>query len=439
MRIGIIGGGLMGMSLAYFLAESGQEVVVLEQSAELGGLSGRRRFDDGLTVAGYQHAILPTDHHIRDLCARLGLADELEFNAVRTGFIHNDRIYPLATVRDFLTFPPLTLKNRVQLGSTLLRARRQQDGQRLDTISVKTWLTQLSGQETFTRIWQPLLEMKFDGDFDSVPATYVRAWMNRMMGIRRLPQLHSRVGYLRYGHYSLVQALADAVIARGGQIETQVRVREITVDGEPARQVRTHTGLAEFDAVIAAVATPTFARLIPGADKQYLAQLAREKYLGLICPVLVLDRPLSGYWTLNLTDTNSPFSSVIETPHTEHPGYYVVYLPRYTASDNDWLGVSDDDIRTAWLAYMKPIFSDFDERHIRHFAVSRSRYVEPVYSIHASEQAASVQTPYQGLYLANAGQVYPELPSSEAVVIHAEQIAALVRQQQTTSAIQIPA
>lgn len=425
MRIGVVGGGLMGIALAYFLSQAGQQVVVLEQSAELGGLSGRFQFGDGLTVSRYQHAILPNDHQIRGLCVQLGLEKDLIFADVRTGFIHDGRLYPMTTLWDFLSFAPLTFKNRLQLGSALLKARRR-DRQPLDVMPVKDWLVQAGGAATFEGIWQPLLEAKFDGQYDTVPASYIWAWINRMMGIRRLPQLKGQVGYLRRGHYSLIQAMAEAITARDGQIETQVRVREIVVGNGQVQAVRTPSGLMEFDLVIAAIATPSFARLVPGADKTYLERLEREKYLGLICPVMVLDQPLSDFWTLNLTDPNSPFSSITEITHAEHPNRYVVYLPRYTASDNDWMGVSDDDIREAWLAHLKLVFRDFDEKHILHFTVSRSRYVEPVYSIHASEKAVPVQTPYQGLFLANTGQVYPELPTSEAVVTHAARVANLV-------------
>ncbi|HEX2906575.1 MAG TPA: FAD-dependent oxidoreductase [Phototrophicaceae bacterium] len=439
MHIGIVGGGLMGMALAYFMVEAGQQVTVLEQSADLGGLSGQIEFEGGLKVARYQHAILPHDDMTRRLCAEMGLANELTFSGVRTGFIHDNHIYSMSTLRDFLSFNPLTLVSRLRLGIALLQARNKHNWHTLDQIPVKSWLVEVSGTETFEHLWRPLLETKFDGLYDTVPATYIWAWLNRMFGIRRPPQFRSRVGYLRRGHYALIQALAEAITQRGGHIETQVRVREIVVSNGQLQQVRTLSGLAEFDVLVAAIATPSFARLIPGADNTYLERLAQERYLGLICPVMILDKPLSPYWTLNVIDPNSPFSTIIETPHQEQPNYHVVYLPRYTASDNDWLGVSDDDIRAAWLGHLSEIFPDFDQQNIQHFAVSRSRYVESIYSIHAAATAVPVPTPYQGLYLANTGQVYPELPTSEAVIAHARQVAKMICASQTTPKVNVPA
>jgi protoporphyrinogen oxidase len=428
MRVGIIGGGLMGITLAYYLTRAGEQVTILEQGHDLGGLNSEMQFADGLTVARYQHAIMPTDEHVRQLCTELGLDNELAYHEAYTGFVHQGQVHAMTNIRDFLTFPVLQFKDRLRLGSVIARARSLRDWQALDSIPAKDWLIEVGGNQTFNEIWRPLLEAKFDGVYDDVSATYIWAWLNRMTGIRRGPQLQGRVGYLRRGHFSLINALADRVLALGGVIETNVRVREIDISSGRLQRVRTNSGSVEFDVLVAAIATPTFARLIPGADASYLAHLEKAKYLGLICPVMVLDRPLSGYWTLNVTDPSIPFSTIIETPHAEQPSYYVVYLPRYTAPENDWMGVSDEDIREAWLSHLKPIFPHFHERQIQHFAVSRSRYVEPVYQVRMLENAPGVQTPYSGLFLANTGQVYPELPTSEAAVVHARRVADIVRQ-----------
>lgn len=428
MHVGIIGGGLMGVALAYYLTRVGEHVTLLEQSTDLGGLNSAIQFSDGLTVARYQHVILPTDHHLLDLCAELGLSDELVFSAAPMGFVQGGRLYAMTTLRDFLMFAPLSMTARLRLGRLILHARRTQDWQRLDRIRVKQWLIELGGQELFDRIWQPLLDAKFDGVYSNIPATYIWAWLNRMSAIRRGPQMRGYTGYLLRGHHSLIQALADAVTASGGRIETQVRVREIDISQGTLQQVRTHTGTMQFDALIAAIATPAFIRLVPAADEGYIARLQKSKYQGLICPVLVVDKPLSPYWTLNVTDPASPFSTIIETEHPEYPELHIVYLPKYTAPDNDWMGVSDNEIREAWLTHLMDLFPDFSEGQVLHFAVSRSRYVEPVYSINALDTAATVQTPFNGLYLANTSQVYPSLPTSEAVIVHARRVAQLVHE-----------
>src|SRR5690606_16268189 len=113
---------------------------------------------------------------------------------------------------------------------------------------------------------------------------------------------------------------------------------------------------------------------------------------------------------------------VIEMPHPTNPGYRVVYLPKYTAPENDWMGVPDSDIREAWLIRLRQLFPDLKPDQIKQFTVSRSRYVEPVHTGDPLRQIMPVHTPYDGLLLANSSQIYPGLPTSEAVLIHAQQV-----------------
>lgn len=429
MHIGIIGGGLMGMALAYFLSKTGTQVTILEQGTSLGGLNSSAQLENNLTIARYQHNILPNDHATRLLCQELGRSDELVFFPARSGFVHGGNIYAISSLWDFLTFGPLPFVDRARLGSAILQALRIQDWHSLDKISAKDWLMQIGGKNTFEQIWSPLLEAKFDYEYDNIPATYIWTWLNRMTAIRRGPRLKGYIGQFKHGHEMLIQAMADHVTARGGQIFTGMRVREIEVSGDVVGRVRTHTGVMTFDAVIAALPTPSFSQLILGANEDYLETLGRSEYLGLICPSLVLERPLSPYWTLNIADSSSPFSSVIEMPHPENPRYHVVYLPKYTAPENDWLGVPDEDIRDAWLLRLRQIFPDLKPEEIRHFVVSRSRYVEPVHFLNASNAVLPVETPYAGLYLANTSQVYPGLPTSESAITHARHVAQRVSAQ----------
>jgi protoporphyrinogen oxidase len=423
MHIGIIGGGLMGLTLAYRLLDTGHEITILEQGSDLGGLNGEIAFADGLRVPRYQHALLPTDKAVQELCAELNLDDELRFQNARTGFIHQGQIYPLSNMLELLGFPMLSIWDRLRLGGMILRTRTTQDWQALDSLPAKDWLIQTGGHDVFEQIWKPLLEAKFDWVYDNVSATYIWAWLNRMTGFRQVPHLEANIGYLRRGHYALIQTLAASLRNKGVHILLETRVREIDLADGQIQRVRTVDGMMHFDAVVVAQATPTFLQLIPGADAAYREQLAKSKYLGLICPVLVLEQPLSEYWSLHLTDPNYPFATIIQLPYAEGSQQQVVYLPRYTAPDNDWMGVSDEDIEQAWLSHLETLFPHFRRQQVRHFAVSRSRYVEPVHQVNSAHSQPAFQTPYAGLFLANTEQVYPELPTSEAVITHAGTLA----------------
>jgi len=45
MRVGIIGGGLMGTTIAWLLTQAGHQVTIIEQGNDLGGLNGDLDFE----------------------------------------------------------------------------------------------------------------------------------------------------------------------------------------------------------------------------------------------------------------------------------------------------------------------------------------------------------------------------------------------------------
>jgi len=425
MHIAVIGGGLMGMSLAYFLVESGLQVTVLEQGESIGGLHAIARLDDDLIFTRYPHTISYNDTHTLELIRKLDFEHHLQPLTAHTGLVHQGKIYPMRSIWDLLMFRPLSLRDRLRLGQTVLQARFTRNWRALDQIPVKEWLIQVGGSPNFERIWAPLLEAKFDNRYADVPATFIWSWLNHALNLRGEGPFKPSLAWLSHGPEVLIQTMAAAIEARGGQIQTGARVREIEIHNQQVGRLRTYMGVLDFDAVIAAVPTPDFSRLLLSADEAYLERLAEVRYLGLICPALVLDRSLSDYWLLRLTDPSSPFASIIEMPCPDNPRYRIVYLPKYTAPDNDWMGVPDETIRDAWLLRLRQIFP-LQLNHIKHVEVSRSRYVDPVHSLNAAEHVLAVQTPYRGLYLANASQVYPHLPTSEAVIAHARKVAAWV-------------
>ena len=59
MSVGIVGGGLLGLGIAYELAQAGVEVELYEADKRLGGLAGSTRIG-GVAVDRYYHASPPT-------------------------------------------------------------------------------------------------------------------------------------------------------------------------------------------------------------------------------------------------------------------------------------------------------------------------------------------------------------------------------------------
>ncbi len=430
MTIGIVGGGIMGVSLGYYLARHGEAVEIFEASPTLGGLAGPLSLPDGTPIDRFYHAILSSDTHLRQLCEELGIEDQLRFRQTRMGFFHDGHVYSMNSTLEFLRFPPLGWVDRLRLGLTVLAAQFIRDWHRLERIGVEDWLVRWGGRRLFELIWQPMLRAKFDGGFDQTPATYIWSRLVRMKSTRGGANQREEAGHLVGGYATLLNAMAERIRAAGGHIHLRSAIEEIVIERGQAAGLRIGGEVHRFATIVTTMQAPVFRRLIPSADPCYLEFLDATKYLGIICPVLVLDRPLTGYWTLNITDTSVPFTGVIETTAYIDPqfvgGHHLVYLPKYTASGSPYQQASDEEIKTTWLENLRRMFPAFQLESVQYFLIHREKLVEPLHGLNGTDRIPSVKTPIQGLFLATTAQIYPGLTNGESVTRHASQAAVAV-------------
>jgi protoporphyrinogen oxidase len=387
--------------------------------------------EDGTAVDRFYHAILSSDRHLRDLCKELGIADQLRFKETQTGFYYQNAIHPMNNIVEFLKFPPLGWIDRFRLGLTVLAAVFIRDWKTLESVSVQSWLLKWSGQTTFQNIWRPMLKAKFDGGFENVPATWIWSRLVRMKSTREGASQKEMAGHLIGGYITLINAMAEKIRAAGGEILLKTAVQEIVIENGRTTGIHLASGeVVNYSKVVCTLQTPIFQRLIPNAEMKYREFLGKTEYLGIIAPLLVLDRPLSGRWTLNITDDRFPFTGVIETTAYIDPkyvgGYHLVYLPKYAAPGSPWQQKGDDEIRSIWLENLKTMFPDFDESWIRYFLIHRERYVEPLHKINETDSVPEIKTPVENLYLATTAQIYPALTNGESVSRHAREASEII-------------
>lgn len=425
----------MGMSLGYFLTKQGMAVEIYEASPVLGGLAGPMVLQDGTAVDRFYHAILSSDSHLRNLCVELGIADQLRFRTTKMGFYTDDAIYPMNGIGDFLRFPPLGWLDRGRLGLTVLAAQAVRNWQALESVSIEEWLVHWGGRNAYENLWRPMLRAKFDGGdeggFDDVPATWIWSRLVRMKSTRSGANQKEEAGHLIGGYATLMAAMAEAIQAAGGKIHLNTPVQEVLIEGSRLRGVRVDGRSVPHETVVCTMQAPVFSRLLPAIKESYRRTLEEQAYLGIVCPLLVLDRPLTDYWTVNITDETVPFTGIIETTNYVDPSYvggnHLVYLPKYTAPDSCWLRKSNGEIEEIWLHHLQRMFPHFDPSTIREFRIHRERFVEPLHGLNGYHKIPATATPVVGLYLVTTAQIYPALTNGESVSRHAQQAATQIR------------
>jgi len=422
MKIGIIGGGILGLTLGHNLSRRGYRVTLFEKTNTLGGLAGHVELGDGVKVDKYYHCISSGDKTLLRLINELDIDNHLHFANTKMGFFYDGKLFPMTNPIEFMRFPPLSMLDRIRLAYTLLYSLKIKDWNRLEKVGLVQWLIKKSGKRAYRNIWKPLLRAKFDGDFDQIPATYIWSRIRRMFSTHDKSQKQS-IGYLTGGYKTLIDALGKKIREHDGDIHLNQAIKRIRCDAGRAIGLDTQDGHKGFDRIVCTIQNPYFASLLPDTEKEYKQQLSQMEYLSLVCILLEIKNPLSIYHTINITSEEIPFTGVIETTNLIDKGptngSSLVYLPKYVAPENKILRMSIDEIYGHFMENLKKMFPEFNEDLIEERKIFKESLVEPVHPIGGISRIPDISTPIHGLYLANTAQIYPELVNCESVVRHA--------------------
>jgi protoporphyrinogen oxidase len=313
---------------------------------------------------------------------------------------------------------------RLRLGLTILGALRINDYAALEQTGVEDWLVGLGGRGAFEKVWKPLLKAKFDAHYDRTPATYIWSRIKRTSSTKAATGRGDQLGYFVGSYRILVDRLVAEIEQAGSEVRVDTRVSEIAVDDRGVTGIAVGGEQIPFDAVVATTPLPVLAGLIPESRRAKLGLPPSTEFLGVICGLLLLDRSLSPYYTLNIADEDIPFTGVIETTNVIAPehvgGNHLVYVPKYVTRSSPYHELSDDDLRTRYMHYLSRMLPAFKESTVRHAFVFRERFVEPLHQIGRPRPTVPMAAPIDGLYVVNNGQIYPELTNCQASVRHAK-------------------
>ena len=409
-QVTIVGGGFTGLTAAYELAKNGISVTVLEAEAEIAGLAAA--FDvGGEKLDRFYHHWFTNDREVMQLIDELGLNDRVEINPTNTGVYYANNFFKLSTPWDLLNFTPLSFIDRIRLGLLALRARRVKDWMVLEDKTAHEWLIELGGENVYRVVWEPLLKGKFGPHAEEVSAVWF--WNKlKLRGGSRGKGGEERLAYFKGGFVGLADVLAQRILDLGGRIETNAPVSAIEpIDG--VWQTTSSNGVITSDRVIATTALPLIADMVRGwASHDYLKSLERIQYIGNVCLVLELDRPLSKTYWLNVNDPSFPFVGVIEHTNFERPetygGNHIVYLSKYLPHTDLLYSMSADELLDYAFPFLQKMFPEMERNWIQRHHLWRARWSQPVVEKHYSSLIPAEDGPKNGFHICSMAQIYPE-------------------------------
>lgn len=413
MRIAIIGAGFTGLTAAFRLSQKGHQVIIFEKEKDPGGLAtGFKQKSWAWTCEYFFHHLFASDRVVRNLISELGLNNKLFFEEPKTSIYFKGRISRFDSPISVLTFPHLSLHQKIRTGIVTAYLKLSNNWQQLEKITAVQWLKKFYGEKTYQVLWKPLLKSKFGEFFDQIPASWF--WT-------RIKKRSTKLGYFEGSFQTLINELAKKIKTNGGQILLE-------------HEIKSFSELKKFDRIIFTTPTSIFLKIMNDKlPKDYQQKLNQLKMIGVVYLIFTLKESFlkDGTYWLNVNDSSFPFVAVVEHTNFINKSHYgnhpILYVGGYYPQNHRYFKMKKEDILKEWLPYLKKINPSFN------FSISSIQYqvfnnlfAQPIMPLNYSKIIPSYQTPVKNVFLACMQQVYPWDRGINYAVAEGEKIAQLV-------------
>ncbi len=422
MRIAIVGGGWTGLVLAHHLTVSSHEITLYERSDQLGGLATYHDFGEFYWDRFY-HVILPTDRALLEFLDKVGVGDRVRWKQTSTGYYVDDVFHSVSTTRDFLLFRPLNLWQKFRLAMTIILGARISNWRQLEQISVKEWLLKYSGRTTYEKFWKPLLMAKLGDSYTRVSAVFIWTYIKRLFRAREDTSARKeQMGYLKGGYKTVLDALEKKFDNEGVRVELNCTVDRIDLNEKGQLSIKANGSLNAYDKVIFTGPVSVLEKVVDPNLIAITGNTNKVEYLGVICMVLVLDRPITDFYVLNIADEDVPFTGVIGmttlVDKDQTKGRDLVYLPKYLLSTDPEMTKSDEEIAPLFYRGLFKLYPDLKPENIISTHINRATKVQPLQVINYSKIIPEVGTLHKDFYVLNTAQFVNDTLNNDSVTRH---------------------
>ena len=326
--------------------------------------------------------------------------------------MYEGKIYDFVTPLDLLKYRPLSFTDRFKLGLSALKIKRIKDWKAIEGFTAVQWFQENVNRKVFESFWEPMLRGKFgEEQYREVGMAWVWGKMNTRFASRKGIG-KEMLGYPIGSFKEFFERLGETAILQGAEIHLDTPISRIRTSRNNVQGMEIGEGskFERFDAVIASTPSNIFEKITEVLTREYKSKLTGVDYMSAILLILVLDRPLSNIYWLNVADRSIPFVGVIEHTNLVAPSHYngnhIVYLSNYLTAGSEYYRMNSDELLDAYLPHISKINPSFDRDWILEYHHHRIDGAQPIVGAHYSSRMPPHETGIDNLYLANTTPIF---------------------------------
>ncbi len=419
MAIAVLGGGALGLTLAYRLVQAGRSVDLFERGAEPGGLASGFRVGQSYLEKFYHH-LFRTDRAAVALIQELGLGKRLVWTRPETSLLYRGQMYQLDSPASVLRFSPLSIPDRLRFGAATAYLKLLRDYHSLERTTASAWLRRWMGSGAYSVVLEPLLRSKFGIHADKI----LMSWMWARIKCRT-----TALGYLRGGFQLMYDRLVEEIQRLGGRVWLNESVRSVAPQGDLfAVETSERTGC--YTDVVSTAPTRVTLQLVRGLPDEFRRRYDWGLAYGAHCVVLESDRRLMRPYWLSINDPGFPFLAAVEhtnlMPAEDYGGRHLLYLGNYLPQDHPLFQRADGDVIAEMIGALPRLNPSFRPEWILDKHVFQAPYAQPIVTDEFAAHIPPHVTPLPGLFIANMFQVYPQDRGQNYSIAMANRVARMV-------------
>ncbi|MFA5776396.1 MAG: NAD(P)/FAD-dependent oxidoreductase [Patescibacteria group bacterium] len=405
----IIGGGLTGLSCAYFASRMGYKVTVLEASNKVGGLMSTFEVGGGRLEKFYHH-FFTHDTEFLWLLKELGISDKLMYQNSSMGVFSNGKIYNFNGPLDLLKMNCLNIEDKIRFGATSLYLSKMANWKDYENFSTYDWFIKYAGKNVTKIIWEPLLRAKFGSYYNKVPVSWMIGRLSQRVNSRKGGR--EKLGYLKGSTDVLLKALTSKLQSQNVKLITDVRAEKFITENGIIKKIATQNGDFSGDVFVSTIPTCYLSKLVKGINTEYAKDLSKIEYFGAMCFIYELTEPLSKIYWLNIAEKDFSFGGVIE--HTNlisadnYNNSHIVYLSRYFSPNEEIANLDNAEVERIMSADLCKIYPKFSKSIVKNTYLFKTKTAATVCNLNFSKKVLSCKTPISNLFTVNMSHIYPD-------------------------------
>ncbi|MCX8009345.1 MAG: FAD-dependent oxidoreductase, partial [Patescibacteria group bacterium] len=402
MTVGIVGGGITGLTAAYELTKQGHRVIIVEKDSYLGGLAaGFKKKTWRWSLEYTYHHLFTNDHDILSLAKELGLEHAFIVKRPITANLFHGSMYQMDSVSSLLSFPAMPFIDRLRTGLFIAALKCNPFWQPLEYVTAKTVARMIGGDTGWKTIWEPLMVGKFSEYADRVAASWLWARI-----VKRTPKLI----YFTGGFATFIAALESSIRANDGTILLNTPVSRIEPQGKQFTLWHNKTKQT-VDCVLLTIPTRLALNIVPSLSSRDYTKQTAIPHLHAQVLIAETDEPIlenNVYW-LNITDRSFPFLAVVAHTNFMDKQYYgnkhITYIGNYLPDNHPFLRMNTQELLKIFMPYLKQI-NPRCQLSVKNCHLFVGPFAQPVHECRYSQKAPKLHSPIPNLFLANMDAIY---------------------------------